>query len=72
MIRVLRLTLLEAVMVEVITDGKPGLEVRLARQLEPFPAEWAGQPDVASCAQCGGLPDSTENLLKTPRAAWSR
>ena len=45
MTRVLRLTLLAPDLVEVILDGKQGPEVTLARLLEPFPVEWAIQPD---------------------------
>ena len=45
MTRVLRLTLLAPDIVEAILDGKQGPEVTLARLLEPFPAEWTGQPD---------------------------
>lgn len=42
--RVLRITLLAPVIVEVILDGKQGPEVMLPRVLEPFPAEWQQQP----------------------------
>jgi hypothetical protein len=45
MTRVLRLTLLAPDIVEAILDGKQGPEVTLARVLEPFQAEWAGQAD---------------------------
>lgn len=45
MTRVLRLTLLAPDIVEAILDGKQGPEVTLARMLEPFPVEWADQPD---------------------------
>lgn len=45
MTRVLRLTLLAPDIVEAILDGKQRPEVTLVRLLEPFPAEWAGQPD---------------------------
>ena len=45
MTRVLRLTLLAPDLVEVILYGKQGSEVTLARLLEPFPVEWATQPD---------------------------
>ena len=45
MTRVLRLTLLAPDIVEAILDGKHGPEVTLARVLEPFPMEWADQPD---------------------------
>jgi DNA-binding IscR family transcriptional regulator len=45
MTRVLRLTLLAPDIVEAILDGKQGPEVTLARVLEPFPAEWAEQPN---------------------------
>ena len=43
MTRVLRLTLLAPDMVEAILDGRHGLEVTLARVLEPFPVEWSAQ-----------------------------
>lgn len=43
MTRVLRLTLLAPDIVEAILEGKHGLEVTLARVLEPFPAEWIEQ-----------------------------
>ena len=43
MTRVLRLTLLAPDIVEAILDGRQGLEVTLARLMEPFPAEWADQ-----------------------------
>ncbi|PPB82710.1 hypothetical protein LV82_00650 [Albidovulum inexpectatum] len=45
MTRVLRLTLLAPDIVEAILDGKRGPEVTLARVLEPFPTDWAAQPD---------------------------
>ncbi|WP_445260961.1 hypothetical protein [Psychromarinibacter sediminicola] len=45
MTRVLRLTLLAPDIVEAILDAKQGSAVTLARVLEAFPAEWAGQPD---------------------------
>lgn len=45
MTRVLRLTLLAPDIVEAILDGKQGPEVTLAKVLEPFPVEWAEQPD---------------------------
>ena len=45
MTRVLRLTLLAPEIVEAILEGKQGPEVTLARALEPFPLEWAEQPD---------------------------
>jgi len=45
MTRVLRLTLLAPDIVEAILDGKQGPDVTLARVLEPFPAEWAAQPN---------------------------
>jgi len=45
MTRVLRPTLLAPDLVEDILDGKQGPEVTLARLLEPFPVEWAIQPD---------------------------
>lgn len=45
MTRVLRLTLLAPEIIEAILNGKQGLEVTLARVLEPFPMEWADQPD---------------------------
>lgn len=43
MTRVLRLTLLALDFVEAVLDGRQGPEVTLARVLEPFPTEWAGQ-----------------------------
>lgn len=43
MTRVLRLTLLPPDIVEAILDGKQGLEVTLARALEPFPMAWEEQ-----------------------------
>lgn len=43
MTRVLRLTLLSPDIVEAILDGKQGLDLTLARVLEPFPLEWAEQ-----------------------------
>ena len=45
MTRVLRLTLLAPDIVEAILEGQQGPEVTLARVLEPFPMEWAGQRD---------------------------
>lgn len=45
MTRVLRLTLLAPDIVEAILDGKRFPEVTLAQVLEPFPVEWAAQPD---------------------------
>jgi hypothetical protein len=45
MTRVLRLTLLAPDIVEAILDGKQGPEMTLARLLEPFPLEWALQPN---------------------------
>ena len=45
MTRVLRLTLLAPDIVEAILDGRQGPEVTLARVLEPFPLEWAAQPN---------------------------
>ena len=45
MIRVMRLTLLAPETVEVILDGSQEPKVTLARLLEPFPVEWAIQPD---------------------------
>jgi hypothetical protein len=44
MTRVLRLTLLAPDIVEAIVDGTQEPEVTLARVLEPFPVEWAEQP----------------------------
>ena len=41
--RLLRMTLLAPDIVEAILDGRQGLEVTLARLMEPFPAEWADQ-----------------------------
>lgn len=41
--RVLRLTLLARDIVKAIVDGKQGAEVKLARVLEAFPAEWEAQ-----------------------------
>ena len=43
MTRVLRLTLLAPDIVEAILEGRQGLEVTLARLMEPFPVEWAEQ-----------------------------
>lgn len=43
MTRVLRLSLLAPDIVEAILDGRQGLDVTLARLLEPFPNEWAMQ-----------------------------
>ena len=43
MTRVLRLTLLAPDIVEAILDGRQGLEVTLARLMEPLPAEWTEQ-----------------------------
>jgi hypothetical protein len=43
MTRVLRLTLLPPDIVEAILVGKLGLEVTLARALEPFPMAWEEQ-----------------------------
>lgn len=40
MTRVMRSTLLAPEIVEAILDGKQGPEVKLARVLEPFPANW--------------------------------
>ncbi|WP_445260955.1 hypothetical protein [Psychromarinibacter sediminicola] len=45
MTRVLRLTLLAPDIVEVIVAGAQGPEVTLASVLEPFPLEWAAQPE---------------------------
>jgi hypothetical protein len=45
MTRVLRLTLLAPDIVEAILDGTQRPEVTLARLLEPFPMDWADQPD---------------------------
>ena len=42
--RLLRMTLLAPDLVVAILDGRQGLEVTLARLMEPFPAEWADQP----------------------------
>ena len=41
--RLLRMTLLAPDLVGAILDGRQGLEVTLARLMEPFPAEWADQ-----------------------------
>lgn len=41
--RVLRLTLLAPDIIEGILDGKQGVEVTLARLLEPFPIAWLEQ-----------------------------
>ena len=41
--RLLRMTLLAPDLVVAILDGRQGLEVTLARLMEPFPAEWADQ-----------------------------
>jgi hypothetical protein len=46
MTRVMRLTLLAPDIVEAILDGRQGLEVTLARVLEPFPSEWPEQRRV--------------------------
>ena len=43
MTRVLRITLLAPEIVESILDGRQGPEMTLARLLEPFPLDWAGQ-----------------------------
>jgi len=43
MTRVLRLMLLAHDIVETILDGRTGPELKLARELEPFPAEWCEQ-----------------------------
>ena len=43
MTRVLRLTLLAPDIVEAILDGQQGLDVTLARVLDPLPVEWEGQ-----------------------------
>jgi hypothetical protein len=43
MTRVLRLTRLARDLIEAILDGKQGLDVTLARVLEPSPAAWAEQ-----------------------------
>jgi hypothetical protein len=43
MTRVLRLSLLEPVIVEMILDGRQPPEMTLAGLLEPFPVEWEGQ-----------------------------
>lgn len=40
-----RLTLLAPDIVESILDGRQGPKLTLAKVLEPFPAEWATQPD---------------------------
>ncbi|WP_112321969.1 hypothetical protein [Oceanibium sediminis] len=45
MTRVLRLTLLSPDIIQAILDGKQGPEATLARLLEPFPMEWAEQPN---------------------------
>lgn len=45
MTRVLRLTLLAPGIVEAILDGRQGLEVTLARGLEPFPVGWREQAE---------------------------
>jgi hypothetical protein len=46
MTRVLRLTLLAPDIVEAILDGRQGADVTLAQVLQPFPLDWAAQPDV--------------------------
>ncbi|WP_193140980.1 hypothetical protein [Meridianimarinicoccus sp. MJW13] len=43
MTRVLRLTLLDPDIVEVILEGTQGPELTLARMLEPFPVVWKDQ-----------------------------
>ena len=43
--RYLCLTLLAPDIVEAILDGKQGPKVTLSRVLEPFPMEWAAQPN---------------------------
>ena len=43
MTRVLRLTLLAPDIVEAILDGRHGLEMTLARLIEPFPVGWGDQ-----------------------------
>jgi hypothetical protein len=48
MTRVLRLTLLAPEIVEAMMDGRQGLEVTLARVLEPFPIGWQAQIDSFS------------------------
>lgn len=45
MTRMLRLTLLAPDIVEAILDGRQGPDVKLEGVLEPFPVEWASQPD---------------------------
>lgn len=46
MTRVLRLTLLAPDIVEAIMDGKQRSDLKLARLLEPFPADWEEQRHV--------------------------
>mgnify|MGYP000921716348 CR=1 FL=1 len=41
--RILRLTLLAPDLVAAILDGRQGAEVKLARLMEPLPAEWTEQ-----------------------------
>jgi hypothetical protein len=43
MTRLLRMTLLGPNIVEAVLDGRQGLEVKLAKVLEPFPVEWREQ-----------------------------
>lgn len=43
MARLIRLSLLAPEIVESILDGSQGPDLTLARLLEPFPVEWAGQ-----------------------------
>ena len=45
MTRFLRLTLLAPDIAEAILDGRQRPELTLVRVLEPFPMEWAAQPD---------------------------
>lgn len=45
--RVLRLTLLAPVIVEAILDGTDAPELTLALLMEPFPMDWAKQPDTS-------------------------
>ena len=47
MTRVLRLTLLAPVIVEAILEGTDALELTLALLMEPFPTDWAKQPNIS-------------------------
>lgn len=51
--RVLRLTLLAPDLVEAILDATQGPDVTLARLMQPFPLEWAGQRLACQKRQSG-------------------